>query len=224
YAPRPGVAEPKRRKHGHRAGPGPPVLERDRDRHISAGILGILTEKTKITSAIKDPGASSLKLNSLPPPTRVPADELPLGCGSLGVLVQVPHVRVRRRRVEVEVVFLHVLAVVAFAVGETEQPLLDDGILAVPQRQCEAKELLIIRDSSKAVLAPAIGTGTCLVVAEVVPRIAVGAVVLAHRSPLTLAQVGSPSFPGDSAAPRFFKSDMLGCHGAHGRSTNSTSC
>ena len=45
------------------------------------------------------------------------------------------------RAVEVEVVLLDVLAVVALAVGEAEQPFLQDRILAVPQREREAEDL-----------------------------------------------------------------------------------
>ena len=68
-------------------------------------------------------------------------------------------------RVEVEVVLLHVLAVVALAVGQAEQPLLEDRILAVPQRQREAEQLLVVADAGEAVLAPAVGARARLVVA-----------------------------------------------------------
>jgi hypothetical protein len=58
------------------------------------------------------------------------------------------------RRVEVEVALLHVLAVIALAVREAEEPLLEDGILAVPQGQGEAEELPVVGDSPQSVLAP----------------------------------------------------------------------
>ena len=50
----------------------------------------------------------------------------------------------RGRAVDVEVVLLHVLAVVALAVGEPEQPLLQDRVALVPQRQREAQPLLVV--------------------------------------------------------------------------------
>jgi hypothetical protein len=65
---------------------------------------------------------------------------------------------VRRRAVEVEVVLLDILAVVAFAVGQAEEPFLQDGVLAVPQRQGEAETLVVVRDAGQAVLAPAVGS------------------------------------------------------------------
>ena len=50
----------------------------------------------------------------------------------LRILVEVPHLGVGRRGVEVEVVLLHVLAVIALGVREPEGPLLEDRIRAVP--------------------------------------------------------------------------------------------
>src|SRR5688572_5345777 len=101
----------------------------------------------------------------------------------------------RRRRVEVEVVFLHVLAMIAFAVREAEQPLLDDGIAAVPERHCEAEALMVIADPGEPVLAPAVGARARMVVREVVPGVAGFAVVLANCPPLPLGEVGSPFLP-----------------------------
>src|SRR5262249_3497582 len=100
------------------------------------------------------------------------------------------------RAVEVEVVLLDVLAVVAFAVGQSKEAFLEDGILAVPQGEREAEPLLVIRDAGQAVLAPAIGPRAGLIVAEVIPGIATFAVVLAHRAPLPFAEVRSPLLPG----------------------------
>jgi hypothetical protein len=61
------------------------------------------------------------------------------------------------RAVDVEVVLLDVLSVIALAVRQPEQPLLEDGIPLVPQGQREAETLLVIADASQAVLAPPVG-------------------------------------------------------------------
>ena len=58
------------------------------------------------------------------------------------------------------------------------------------QRRCSSS-----RDAGDAVLAPAIGAAAGVVVREVVPGVAVRAVVLAHRAPLALAQVRPPRLP-----------------------------
>jgi len=39
----------------------------------------------------------------------------------------------RRRGVEIEVIFFDILAVVPFAVGEPEEPFLQDGVAFVPE-------------------------------------------------------------------------------------------
>ena len=49
-----------------------------------------------------------------------------------------------RRGVEIPIELLHVLAVVALAVGQAKEPLLQNWILAVPERQCEAEQLVLV--------------------------------------------------------------------------------
>ena len=76
---------------------------------------------------------------------------------------------------------------IALAVGQSEQPFLEDRILAVPQGKRKAEPLLIVGNAGEAILAPAIGAGAGLIVAEVIPRIAAFAVVLADGAPLAFA-------------------------------------
>ena len=70
------------------------------------------------------------------------------------IFVEILHVRVSGCAVEVEVVFLDVLAVVAFAIGEAEKPFFKDGIVAVPERQCEAQHSVTVGNSRQTVLSP----------------------------------------------------------------------
>jgi len=99
---------------------------------------------------------------------------------------------------------------VPLAVGEPEQPLLEDGVALVPQRQGEAEELLAIADPSKSVLSPSVGPRARLVMGEIVPGVAVLAVVLTDRAPLTLAEVRPPFLPGDSGLARVVLALLLG--------------
>src|SRR5262245_1966876 len=62
--------------------------------------------------------------------------------------------------------------------------------------------LLIVGESRQTVLAPVIGAGAGLVMAEVVPGISILAVVLPHGPPLPLAQVGAPLSPGNFTLTR----------------------
>ena len=114
-----------------------------------------------------------------------------------------------RSVVEVEVVFLHVLAVIALAVGQTKQALFQNRVPAVPQGDRETQLLFVIGDTRQTVLSPAVGTRMALVMAEVVPRISILAVVLANRAPLPLAEVGSPFLPRNSLLPGLIQSVLL---------------
>src|SRR6478609_4560565 len=93
-------------------------------------------------------------------------------------------------------VLLDVLPVIALRAGQAEHPLLQDRVPAVPQRQRHAQLLPDVAHAGHAVLAPAVGPGTGVVVREVVPRLTAGAVVLPHRPPRTLGPVGAPLVPG----------------------------
>src|SRR6516165_5705481 len=109
-------------------------------------------------------------------------DEAFIWEGRLRVLVKVFHIRVGWRRVEVEIVFLDVLAVVPLAVGQPEQAFLEDLIASVPQAKRETEKLAIVAKARQSILAPTVCARASLVVAEVVPRVSRLAVILAHGS------------------------------------------
>jgi hypothetical protein len=109
----------------------------------------------------------------------------------------------RRSAIEIVVVLFDVFAVIALAVGEAEQPLFEDRIFAVPQRERETKALLIVGNAGQTVFAPAIGARTSLLMTEVIPGIAIFAVILADGAPLAFAEVRSPFFPWRIRLARF---------------------
>ncbi len=117
------------------------------------------------------------------------------------LLVRVPveplHPAVRRRAVDGPPVLLGVLAVVALAVGQPEQPLLEDRVLAVPQRDPEVDEAVPVADPAEPVLTPAVGPGVGLIERERRPGVAVGRVVLPDRAPLPAGEVRAPEPPRD---------------------------
>ena len=65
--------------------------------------------------------------------------------------------------------------------------------------------LLGVAEPADSVLAPAIGTAARVIMGKVVPGVAIGAVVLAHRAPLALAHIGAPFAPGLPALVRLGK-------------------
>src|SRR5262249_38434411 len=123
-----------------------------------------------------------------------------------------PHEAVRRRIVDVPVNFLDVLAVVAFEASYAEEALLQNRIVSIPKREGEAEPLFEIRDSSYAILAPAVGARPRVVMREIIPRVAVSAVIFPHSPPCPVAEIWSPKIPAVSQAVILGKTGFLGVH------------
>jgi hypothetical protein len=82
----------------------------------------------------------------------------------------------RRRAVEVVVELLDVLAVIALGIGQPEQPLFEDRVAAVPQRQTQAQQQLVVAKAADPVFPPAISPAAGVVVRKILPRRALLAV------------------------------------------------
>ena len=200
-APRPGVAEPERRQEVQRRGSGPRLVDRDPDGDVLGRRLGVLDDDVEVAVVVEDARCRAARTrNRLATAARVRRDEVVVRVRGLRVLVQVAQVRVRRRRVEVEVVLLDVLAVVALAVRQPEQALLEDRVAAVPERQREAQPLPVVREAGEPVLAPAVGARPRLVVAEVAPGVAV--VGCSPRGPCPTAARTGTAPSAATARPR----------------------
>src|SRR5713101_4567360 len=102
---------------------------------------------------------------------------------------------------------------VAFFIRQAEQPLLEDWIAPVPQRDRQAQELPVIAKTGDAVLAPAIGTAARSIVGEIIPRGAVRTIVLAHRAPLSLTEIRAPATPIPHAFAAFLAASLFGING-----------
>src|SRR5262249_30205110 len=107
-------------------------------------------------------------------------------------------------------ILFDILAVVTLRIGEAKEPLFENRIFAIPQRQRKAQALPIVGEAGQTVLAPAVSPRASLIVAEVVPRVAIVAVVFAHSAPLALAQVGAPLVPHDTVLLRLREARHLG--------------
>jgi hypothetical protein len=206
-APAPHVAEPERRQEVQHFRVGSAVRARDADQDVVGSGLGVLDLDVEVAALVEHAGVAELELGILLRARAILLDEPRVRELGLRILVQAAHVGVRRRRVEVEVLFLHVLAVIALGAAESEQALLQDRIAPVPQRDREAQARLTITDAEDPVLAPAISATARVIVREVVPRVAVGRVILAHRAPLSLGEVRTPALPV-VLAPRVFEETL----------------
>ena len=156
-APRPGVAEPQCRQDPQPGRFRPAIVHGDPDEDVFRAFLGVFDKHVKVAVVVKYAGVEQLVLELFPRSSPVGFDQVPVGILPLRVLVEVLHVGVRRRAVEVEVVLLDILAMVRLAVGEPEQALFQDRVALVPQRQRKAQPLLVIAESAEPVLAPPVG-------------------------------------------------------------------
>ena len=157
--------------------------------------LAYSTEHVEIAIFVEDARIEQFVFEILIAPARVLSHQVFVGEARLGIFVEHLHVAVRRRAVEVEIVFLDILAVIALRAGQAEQPLLQDRIMSIPERQREAEILVAVANSGESILVPAIGAAASVVVREVRPGAAIVAVVFADSSPGALTEVRPPVFP-----------------------------
>ena len=72
--------------------------------------------------------------------------------------------------------------------------------------------LLIVAEAGDAVFAPPVGATSGLLMGKIGPGVAIVTVILAHRSPLAFAQIGSPTPPFRLAVIGFHEPPMLCRH------------
>ena len=212
--PGPLVAEPERRQNVQFGRFRTAIVNRDLNQNVFRRTFGVLDEYVEVAILIEHARIDQLVLHFLPATAAAGLDEIGVGERRLRILVKVLHVRMRRSAVEIEVVLLDILAVIALAVGQSEQAFLEDRVLAVPQGHGKAETLLVVGNPGQPVFAPAVGARSGLIVREVVPGVAALAVIFADGSPLPFAQIGPPFFPGSLLLLRFLESNLFVGHDA----------
>ena len=189
----------------------PAIVNRDAHEHIAGRGLGVFHKDVKVAVIVEDARVEQFKFRLLLAAPRIFLHELCVGKFALRIFVEIFQVRMRRRGVEVIINFLHVFAVIAFGVVQTEEPFLENRIAPVPHSQTETKPTLIIAETGDAIFAPAIGATARVVVWKIIPRCATGRIVFAHRAPLAFREVWPPRMPAFFALivggqPAFFSS------------------
>jgi hypothetical protein len=190
------------------------VVDGDADEDVFRCGLRVLEEHVEVAVLVEDAGIDQLVLEFLAGTAPILLHQLAIWISRLRILVQPLHIGVGRRAVDVEVVLLRVLAVIPFAVGQAEQPLLENRIALVPQREGEAQLLLVVANPAETVFAPAVGARSRLIVAEIRPGVAVVTVVLTDGAPLTLAEIRPPLLPGHAGLARIVQTLLFGAIGS----------
>ncbi|MFM9103075.1 MAG: hypothetical protein ACKOPS_17790, partial [Cyanobium sp.] len=174
---------------------GGAIAHMDADGNVFGAGLGVFNLHVVVVTAFKHPGIKQLILECPATASLVLIDKILVGIDLHRIFIEAAHVGMRRRAVEIKIIFLDVLAVITLIAREAEKALLEDRIPAVPQGQSKAELLADVADAENAIFPPAIGPGARLVMGKVFPGRAIGAVVLAHRAPLAVAEIGPPALP-----------------------------
>src|SRR5207302_6911756 len=136
-----------------------------------------------------------LKLRCISSPAPVLRDEPPVRELSLRIFVERLQIGSGRGGIQIKIFLLHVLAMVAFRTGQTEKPLLENRITAIPEGQRKANPALTISDAEQSILSPAISPTSGMVMGKMMPGIPVGRVIFADHRPLTLCEIRTPTLP-----------------------------
>ena len=115
------------------------IMNRDPHEHVFRPGFGVFDKDIEIAVIIEDARIEQFKFRLVLAAPPIFLHQLRIGKFPLRIFVEHFQVRMRRRGVEVIIEFLYVLAVIAFGIRETEQPLLQNRVLPVPQRQRQAK-------------------------------------------------------------------------------------
>jgi hypothetical protein len=202
---------------------GAAILDRDPNEHVLDARLGVLHEDIEVPIAIEDARVEEFVFTVVACALLVACTQRVIREAGLRILVEILHVGMRGRAIQVEAVVLDVFAVAAFGVGQPEEPFFQEGIAPVPERDCEADQLLTIADAGEPVVAPAVGPGAGVVVRKVLPGVSVSGVVLPHRAPRAFAQVRTPPFPVEPSRASFFQAGLFVRHLAPASGTSVTS-
>ena len=211
-SPGPGVPVPERWKKHERSFLRTAVGDRDPDQDVVDRLLRILHLDVEVSVFVKDSRVEQFVLRLKMGAPAVFGQQILIGECCLRIFVEPFAVGMGRRRVEIVVELLDVLAVVALRTGETEEALLEDRVISIPEGETEAEPAEPVAQSHQTILTPPVGTTARLIKGEGGPDIAVRRVILAHCPPLTLREVGAPELPEALSACIFAKAYFLGGH------------
>src|SRR5262249_27543017 len=132
WPPGPGVAKPQVWQDMNRGRLRTTIANFDAYADIFRARLGILDKDVKIPLAIEDARIEQFILPLIITQLFTLLNELLIGIGRLGIFIEILHVGMRWRRVEVEVVLLHILTMIGLRGDQAKQSLFQNRVFAVP--------------------------------------------------------------------------------------------
>src|SRR6516165_4067671 len=179
-SPGPGVPEPDRWQKMNVRALGRVIRDADSNQNILGRALRVLHHHVEIAVFREHAGIDQLKFWAPFVTSAVLFYKLCVRKCGVRVLVEVLHVGVSGCAVEVEVALLDVLSVVSLVARQAKEPLLQDGITEIPHSHGKADVLMTVADAGDTVLIPAVRSGSGVIVGEVLPSVAMRAIVLAN--------------------------------------------
>ncbi len=165
-APAPGVAQPDGGEQVDGGGGGTPVGDGDAPEDVLRASLGDFLDDIEVAAFVKHSHIGKLQLGPEAPEALVFETDFSVGELFLRIFVERLGVGVGGGRIEVVVALFHILPVVALVPAETEEALLENGVLAIPQGGGKAEAAAAVAPALEAVLTPAVGAAAGLVVGE----------------------------------------------------------
>ena len=171
------------------------MTDGDANEHVIGRFLRVFDEDVEVAVFVEHAGIEDFKFRIAPGAAAIFGNQPFVRKRRLRIFVKRLHVRMRGRGIEIEILLFYVLAVITLGAGEAEEPLLENGVASVPKRQGETDAAFAVGNAQEPVLAPSICPAARLIVRKIIPAIAIGRIILAHRGPLPLREIGPPPFP-----------------------------
>ncbi len=133
--PGPGVAQDELRNEVQGRGLGPAIVSGHFHEHITGLRLRVLDEHIEVAVVRESGRIVELILRGADAAAAILIDQIRVRKSRLRILIKHLQIRMRGRGVEIVVLLFDVLAVIALAIRQAEEPLLQDGVAAVPQGQ-----------------------------------------------------------------------------------------
>ena len=145
----------------------------DLNANIFRSSLRVLDEDVEVSVLIEDTSVQQLVFEPVSRSSLVLFDQITVRKLGLRILVEILHVAVRRRIVEIEVILFDVFTVIALRRNQPERSFLKNGIALVPKTKSKHEQLVAVANSCEAVFSPSISAASSLTVGKKLPGVSV---------------------------------------------------
>ncbi len=184
--------------------------ETDTNENILVVGFGVFDENVEVAIFAEDAGVEEFEFGLRATAALIFVHEPAVRKFGLRILIQILHVAVRWRGVEIKIIFFDVLAVIAFVACEAKNTFFEDWVAAIPKGERKADHLMAIAEASDAIFSPAVCARTSVIVGKKLPCRTARTVILADGAPLPLGKVRPPTLPIALSGAIFFEATVLG--------------